>query len=168
MSWAPSPINNLVPGNFDNYEKLLNELNSEYKGVVVMQHSSSTILSASTALLPVKAYPLAAAPSPVPAGIVAASLGVLNIICVVPAAVVKPLLAAIAALAAAAVLATAALTLGKNIVVTLNPDIAGKGQRYLGARYTVAGTYNAGKVTADIVETIGDGQKYYASGFTVS
>ena len=66
------------------------------------------------------------------------------------------------------VLATAALTLGKNIVVRLNPDIAGKGQRYLGARYTVAGTMNAGKVTADIVETIGDGQKCYASGFTVA
>ena len=63
---------------------------------------------------------------------------------------------------------TASLTLGKNIVVRLNPDIAGKGQRYLGARYTVAGTFNAGKVTADIVETIGDGQKYYASGFTVA
>ena len=65
-------------------------------------------------------------------------------------------------------IATAALTLGKNIVVTLNPDIAGKGQRYLGARYTVVGTMNAGKVTADVVETIGDGQKYYASGFTVA
>ena len=67
-----------------------------------------------------------------------------------------------------AAIVTASLTLGKNIVVTLNPDIAGKGQRYLGARYTVAGTYNAGKVTADIVETIGDGQKYYTSGFTVA
>ena len=67
-----------------------------------------------------------------------------------------------------ATIATAALTLGKNIVVRLNPDIAGKGQRYLGARYTVAGTMNAGKVTADVVETIGDGQKYYASGFTVT
>ena len=67
-----------------------------------------------------------------------------------------------------AVLATAALTLGKNIVVRLNPDIAGKGQRYLGAKYIVVGTMNAGKVTADIVETIGDGQKYYASGFTVA
>ena len=63
---------------------------------------------------------------------------------------------------------TSALTLGKNVVVRLNPDIGGKGQRYLGARYTVAGTMNAGKVTADVVETIGDGQKYYASGFTVS
>ena len=63
---------------------------------------------------------------------------------------------------------TAALTLGKNIVVRINPDIAGKGQRYLGARYTIAGTFNAGKVTADVVETIGDGRKFYASGFTVA
>ena len=63
---------------------------------------------------------------------------------------------------------TAALTLGKNIVVRLNPDIAGKGQRYLGARYTVSGTFNAGKITADVVETIGDGKKFYASGFTVA
>ena len=63
---------------------------------------------------------------------------------------------------------TASLTLGKNIVVRINPDIAGKGKRYLGARYLVTGTMNAGKVTADIVETIGDGQKYYASGFTVA
>ena len=63
---------------------------------------------------------------------------------------------------------TAALTLGKNVVVRINPDIAGKGQRYLGARYTIAGTFNAGKVTADVVETIGDGRKVYASGFTVA
>ena len=63
---------------------------------------------------------------------------------------------------------TAALTVGNNVVVRINPDIAGKGKRYLGARYTVAGTFNAGKVTADVVETIGDGQKYYASGFTVT
>ena len=63
---------------------------------------------------------------------------------------------------------TAALTLGKNVVVSINPDIAGKGQRYLGARYTIAGTFNAGKVTADVVETIGDGRKFYASGFTVA
>ena len=66
------------------------------------------------------------------------------------------------------VILTAALTQGKNVVVRINPDIAGKGKRYLGARYTVAGTFNAGKVTADVVETIGDGQKYYASGFTVT
>ena len=65
-------------------------------------------------------------------------------------------------------IATAALTLGKNIVVAINPQIASKGKRYLGARYVVTGTMNAGKVTADVVETIGDGLKYYASGFTVS
>ena len=63
---------------------------------------------------------------------------------------------------------TAALTLGKNVVVRFNPEIAGKGQRYLGARYTISGTFNAGKVTADVVETIGDGRKFYASGFTVA
>ncbi len=60
------------------------------------------------------------------------------------------------------------ITLGKNIVVRFNPEIGGLGQRYLGARYTVSGTVGAGKVTADIVETIGDGQKSYASGFTVA
>ena len=64
--------------------------------------------------------------------------------------------------------ATASLVAGKTIVVRLNPEIAGLGQRYLGARYTVAGTYSSGAVTADIVETIGDGQKSYASGFTVA
>ena len=62
---------------------------------------------------------------------------------------------------------TAALTEGKNVVVRLNPLIAEKGARYLGARYTISGTQTSGKVTADIVETIGDGRKYYASGFTV-
>ena len=63
---------------------------------------------------------------------------------------------------------TAALTTGKNVVVRFNPDIAGKGQRYVGARYTVSGTFNAGTITADVVETIGDGRKFYASGFTVA
>ena len=62
---------------------------------------------------------------------------------------------------------TAALTAGKNVVVRFNPEIGGKGQQYLGARYTIAGTYTSGKVTADVVVTIQDGKKYYASGFTV-
>jgi hypothetical protein len=31
----------------------------------------------------------------------------------------------------------------------------------------VSGTYSAGKVIADVVETIQDGKKYYASGFAV-
>ena len=62
---------------------------------------------------------------------------------------------------------TASLTLGKSIAVVINPQIASEGQRYLGARYTVSGTYSAGTITADIVETIQDGKKFYASGFTV-
>ena len=65
-------------------------------------------------------------------------------------------------------IATSNLTAGANVVVRINPDIAGKGKRYLGARYTTTGTYTAGKITADIVETIGDGRKFYASGFTVA
>ena len=60
------------------------------------------------------------------------------------------------------------LTLGKNVVVRINPDMGGLGKRYFGARYTVTSTVGAGKVTADVVETIGDGQKSYASGFTVA
>lgn len=62
---------------------------------------------------------------------------------------------------------TADLTAGKNVAVAINPQIASNGQQYLGARYTVSGTYSAGTVTADIVETVQDGQKYYASGFSV-
>lgn len=64
--------------------------------------------------------------------------------------------------------ATAGLTLGTNLAVPFRPLIGSKGQRYLGARYTVVGTNSAGKVTADIVETIQDGKKFYASGFTVA
>jgi hypothetical protein len=62
---------------------------------------------------------------------------------------------------------TASLVAGYNTAVRLNPQIASKGQRYLGARYTISGTYSAGTVTADVVETIQDGKKYYASGFSV-
>lgn len=64
--------------------------------------------------------------------------------------------------------ATADLTLGKNVAVRLNPQIASLGKRYLGARYTVSGTNTAGKVTADVVMDIQDGRKYYASGFSVT
>jgi len=34
-----------VPSNFDDYEFLLDELNKKYKGIITLQHSSSTILS---------------------------------------------------------------------------------------------------------------------------
>ena len=68
---------------------------------------------------------------------------------------------------ASGAIATADLTLGKNVAVRLNPQIASLGKRYLGARYTVSGTNSAGKVTADIVMDVQDGKKFYASGFTV-
>ena len=68
---------------------------------------------------------------------------------------------------ASGAIVTADLTLGKNVAVRLNPQIASLGKRYLGARYTVSGTNTAGKVVADIVMDVQDGKKFYASGFTV-
>jgi hypothetical protein len=62
---------------------------------------------------------------------------------------------------------TASLTLGTNVAVRLNPQIASLGKRYLGARYTVSGTNTAGTVVADIVMDVQDGKKFYASGFAV-
>jgi hypothetical protein len=62
---------------------------------------------------------------------------------------------------------TASLVAGYNTAVRINPQIASLGQRYLGARYTISGTYSSGKVTADVVMDIQDGKKFYASGFTV-
>jgi len=43
---------------------------------------------------------------------------------------------------------TASLVTGFNTAVRINPAIASTGQRYLGARYTISGTYSAGTVTA--------------------
>lgn len=63
---------------------------------------------------------------------------------------------------------TANLTLGAQIAVRLNPQIASKVQQYLGAKYTVVGTQTAGAVTCDIVHDIQDGKKFYASGFSVN
>lgn len=58
---------------------------------------------------------------------------------------------------------------GKRIIVEINPQLATTGQRYLGLQYTVAtGPLTAGAFTADLVLEYGDGQTYYASGFTVS
>lgn len=66
-------------------------------------------------------------------------------------------------------IAKADLTLGANIAVDFNSLIGSKGYRYIGANYVVAtGPLTAGKFTADIVETVQDGKKFYASGFTVA
>jgi hypothetical protein len=68
---------------------------------------------------------------------------------------------------ASGAIVTASLTLGTNVAVRLNPQIASLAKRYLGARYTVSGTNTAGKVIADIVMDVQDGKKAYASGFSV-
>jgi hypothetical protein len=65
------------------------------------------------------------------------------------------------------VIATASLVAGAQFSVRLNPQIASLGRRYLGATYTIVGTFTAGTVTADIVTDIQDGKKFYASGFSV-
>jgi hypothetical protein len=62
---------------------------------------------------------------------------------------------------------TAALVVGKNEAVRINPKVASLGRRYLAARYTIVGTYTAGKVTADVVMDIQDGRKFYPSGVTI-
>ena len=59
------------------------------------------------------------------------------------------------------------LVAGKRVAVRINPQIGSLGLRYLGANYVASATLTAGKFTADIVETIQDGQKAYPSGFTV-
>lgn len=65
-------------------------------------------------------------------------------------------------------LAGGGLAAGKQHVVRIPPQIAAKGERYLGARYTVGGSSaTAGAVTTDIVLDIQDGKKAYASGFSV-
>lgn len=63
---------------------------------------------------------------------------------------------------------TASLVAGYNTAVRVNPAIASLGKRYLGVRFTVVGTYSAGKITADFVSDIQDGKKFYASGFSVT
>ena len=62
----------------------------------------------------------------------------------------------------------ASVVAGTQVTVRINPEIAGKGQRYLGARYVEGGTIGGGVVTADVVLDIQDGKKFYASGFTVA
>jgi len=63
-------------------------------------------------------------------------------------------------------IAYTALTLGTNVVVPIPPKVGSLGKRYLGVRYTTGGnaTGLTGKVTADVVETIQDGKKFYPSG----
>jgi hypothetical protein len=63
---------------------------------------------------------------------------------------------------------TADGVIGKRIAVRINPKIASKGLRYLGAQYVIVGAMSAGAVNANVVKDIQDGQKFYPSGFSVS
>ena len=62
---------------------------------------------------------------------------------------------------------TASLVAGYKTAVRINPSVFATGQRYLGAQYTIVGTYTSGTVTCDIAADIAD-FKTYASGFSVT
>lgn len=61
----------------------------------------------------------------------------------------------------------ASLVAGARFACAINPRIANKGQRYMGARYTSVGTTTACAVVGDVGAEIQDGQKFYPSGFAV-
>lgn len=65
-------------------------------------------------------------------------------------------------------IAVASLVAGARFVITTNPRIGSKGQRYLGVRYTPTGTGTAGALIAELGDsTVADGQKFYPVGFAV-
>lgn len=71
--------------------------------------------------------------------------------------------------AASGAVAQASLTAGKNIAVTIPPQIGSKGKRYLGTQYVVVGNNSAGTgaVTTDVVLSVQDGKKTYPVGYAV-
>lgn len=64
-------------------------------------------------------------------------------------------------------IAVASLAAGARFACALNPRLASKGQRYLGARYVTVGAVAAGAYMADIGLELQDGGKFYASGIAV-
>lgn len=70
-------------------------------------------------------------------------------------------------LGSSAAIVKTSLTAGKQIAVGFNPQIGSKAYQYVGAYYSASADLTAGKFTADVVETIQDGRKFYASGFAV-
>lgn len=61
----------------------------------------------------------------------------------------------------------ASLTIGARFACEINPRLASKGQRYMGARYVSVGTTTAGTVMGDVGVEVQDGQKFYPVGFAV-
>lgn len=64
-------------------------------------------------------------------------------------------------------IATASLTAGAKFACKLNPRLASLGQRYIGMQAVNVGAMTGITVYADIGLEIQDGQKNYASGFSV-
>jgi hypothetical protein len=66
-------------------------------------------------------------------------------------------------------LASGGLALGQQHFLQIPPVLGSLGLQYFGATYTVNGSNpSTGKITADIVETIQDGKKFHASGFSLT
>ena len=61
----------------------------------------------------------------------------------------------------------AQLAAGRRFVQAISPRIGSNGQRYLGARFVVAGTTTAGTITADVGLDYQGSARPYPSGFTV-
>lgn len=61
----------------------------------------------------------------------------------------------------------ASLTAHARFATAINPRLASKGQRYIGARYVIVGTSSAGTFVTDFGLEVQDGQKFYPSGFAV-
>ena len=62
----------------------------------------------------------------------------------------------------------ASLTAKAQFAVRINPQLFSKGTQYIGARYvTLGSTPTTGSVNAYVVTDIGDGRKFYPSGFAI-
>lgn len=96
-----------------------------------------------------------------------AAVGGTSIECQVIAADDAALTANVAVIGTTGAIPVASLTLGARFACAINPKLASKGQRYVGARYASVGTTTAGAFFGDIGVEIQDGQKFYANGFAV-
>jgi len=100
--------------------------------------------------------------------VVAAFTGLTSVTIDVIGATNAALSTGVVTLGSAGTIAQANLTANATFAVRINPALFSLGTRYIGARYTVAGTGTAGSMCAYIVQDIQDGRKFYASGFSVT
>lgn len=72
-------------------------------------------------------------------------------------------------IATSGAIAVASLTAGSRWAVMINPALMGRvARRFLGARYVIAGTSTTGTVVAHFGLDTQDGNRFYASGFSVA